>query len=149
MRFVLLILIAGFLSACATSYQKQGFSGGYDDMKLGQDMYQVSFKGNGYTRSDKVQKYFLRRCAELTVEQGYDFFAFVNQEAESSQQNLGTTYNGTVPQNYYGGYNYSGTANTTTVTRHGRTGVIKMFKSGTQPPVAMEAREILKGFEGE
>lgn len=148
-KILFVILLGIFLQGCATSYQRQGFSGGYDDMKLGQDMYQISFRGNGYTGSDKIQKYFLRRCAELTLLQGYDFFIFVNQEAESSQQDLGTTYEGTVSQKYHGGYDYSGKINQRVITRHSRTGIIKLFKSGTQPSLAMEAREILNGFEGE
>lgn len=149
MRFLSLILVSGLLSACATSYQPQGYSGGYTDMKLGKDIYQVSFKGNGYTGSDRVNRFFLRRCAELTQQQGYEYFALVNQEAEANQQITGTNYNGTATSNYGGGYNYSGTMNTTTITRHGRTGVIKLFKEGTQPPVAYEAKEILNGFQGE
>ncbi len=146
MRYFLFLVICGVLSGCATPYQKMGLAGGYDEMKLGQDLYQVTFKGNGFTGSEAVQKHFLRRCAEIAIEKGFEYFALINQEAEASRSSLGSTYNGTVTQNYYGGYNYSGTANTTTVTRHGRTGVIKLFKEGTQPPVAYDAKEILKGF---
>ena len=140
------VLILG-LCGCATTYQKDGFTGGYSDMKLGKDLFQISFRGNGYTGSGRVQNFFLRRCAELTIEQGYEYFAFVNQEAEASQTNLGTTYNGNVSQNYAGGYTYSGTANTTTVNKHKRTGVIKLFKEGSQPSVAYDAKEVIKNFQ--
>ncbi len=145
-KFFMLVSVL-ILAGCATSYQKDGFTGGYKDMKLGQDLYQVSFKGNGYTKSDRVQKHFLHRCAELTIEQGYDYFVFVNQEAGVSHQNLGTNYNGNISQNYFGGYNYSGTVKTTTITTHEQSGVIKLFQDGTQPPIAYEAQEVLKSME--
>lgn len=141
------MLSTACLMSCATPYQPEGYSGGYSDMKLGKDLYQVSFSGNGYTGSDTVQAFFLRRCADLTIEQGYEFFILVNQEAGATQYSTGTTHNGTVSRDYYGGYNYSGSSNTTTVTKHGRTGVIKIFKEGAQPEISYDAREILKHYE--
>lgn len=121
-----------FLCACATSYQPSGFSGGYSDMKVGDDLYQVSFAGNGYTRSSTVQQHMLRRCAELTREKGFDYFSFVSDEADSSVSiaNFGST----------NGYN------PVLVTKPSRNGLIKLFKRGTQPQMAFDAKEVLKSM---
>ena len=47
-------------------------------MPLAQDTYEVSFRGNGYTSQDKVQKMALLRAAELTLEKGYKSFEIVD-----------------------------------------------------------------------
>lgn len=125
------IYLAMLLVSCATSYQPNGFSGGYSDMKVGKDMYQVSFSGNGYTHSQTVQEFFLRRCADLTIEQGYDYFSLVNQESGATQDIA--TVNGNISSS----------------TKHERNGIIKLFKEGTQPQVSYDAREILKRFQDE
>lgn len=72
------ILVAGFLAlllaGCVTAYQPRGMTGGYDEVKLDEDMYRVSFYGNGNTPRGVVLKYFLYRCAELTLERGFAYF---------------------------------------------------------------------------
>lgn len=145
-----LLIMSAFallITGCATGYKPSGWSGGYSDMRLGNDMYKVSFNGNGYTGSETVSNYFLRRCAELTIEQGFDYFAIVDQNASSSLHDIGTTTSGNINQNYTGGYNYTANTQTNYVRKHAREGVIKMFKTGTQPQVAFEAKEILKNFK--
>lgn len=135
------------LVGCATGYKPNGWSGGYSEMKLGNDMYKVSFNGNGYTGSERVANYFLRRCAEITKENGFEYFAMVDQLASSSQHSLGTTTNGNINQSANGGYNYNSNSQTNYVTKHSREGVIKLFKSGSQPPVAYEASVVLSNFK--
>lgn len=67
---VFVLLLAG----CVTAYQPLGATGGYKDERLEKDTYRVSFFGNGNTSRPAVFKYFLYRCAELTLEQGYEYF---------------------------------------------------------------------------
>lgn len=62
------------LAGCQTGYQPRGATGGYEEQKLDEDMYRVSFYGNGNTPRGAVLKYFLYRCAELTLERGYAYF---------------------------------------------------------------------------
>jgi hypothetical protein len=70
--------LAAFLSlllaGCMTAYQPRGMTGGYEEQKLDEDMYRVSFYGNGNTPRAAVLKYFLYRCAELTLERGFQYF---------------------------------------------------------------------------
>jgi hypothetical protein len=70
--------LAAFLSlllaGCMTAYQPRGMTGGYEEQKLDEHMYRVSFYGNGNTPRAAVLKYFLYRCAELTLERGFAYF---------------------------------------------------------------------------
>lgn len=131
-----LVIISAFvflITGCATGYQPKSWNGGYSDMRLGNDIYKVSFQGNESTDSETVYNYYLRRCADLTTEKGFDYFTFVDQSS-SSETSIGTINNGTSSQNY-------------SSTEHSRIGLIKLFKNGTQPQVAFEAKEVLKNFK--
>lgn len=147
MKSIGLILLTTFLTSCATTYQKNSFSGGYSDMRINKDMYKVTFRGNGYTNSDVVHNFLLRRCAEVTLENGYNYFVFVNQNAQSTKYHLGTNHNGTLQKNYSGSYQYSGTTQNFVAIKHSRVGIIKLFNNGEQPEVAYSAKEILKSFK--
>lgn len=72
------------LGACATAtpYQPAGVNGnrgGYAEQRLEQDRFRVSFAGNSVTSRDRVEMSLLLRAAELTVEQGYDWFQTVDR----------------------------------------------------------------------
>ena len=83
-------LAAGLLlaSGCATStpYQplsaSSAVSGGYTDRRLGENRFSVTFAGNTLTSRERVETYLLFRAAELTVEQGYDWFVVVDHEMD-------------------------------------------------------------------
>jgi hypothetical protein len=69
------IALAGLLGACTTVYQPKGPTGGYTDTRLTDNSYIVEFSGNGNTSKDAVWNYWLYRCADLTVQKGYAYFA--------------------------------------------------------------------------
>ncbi len=73
------LLVAGFvLAGCATRYQaKTGMSGGYSEAPLGSGTYRVAFEANGATSVNRVNDYLILRCARLTLEKGYRYFAFL------------------------------------------------------------------------
>jgi len=83
--FVVALALAGGLAACetATPYQPnipgQAASGGYSDVRLEPDRWRVSFRGNSLTSRETVEAYLLYRSAELTVQQGYDWFSMVER----------------------------------------------------------------------
>lgn len=134
---ILLLASLLTLASCATSYQKMGLSGGYEEQQLANDIYKVEFSGNGYTGSSTVEKYLMRRCAELTVEKGFSHFLIVSGKdttSESTHTNYQTTYN-------YG-YAY-GTANTYTVSKPGSEAVIKLLNNPPQNIFAYDANIIL------
>src|SRR5271163_5027612 len=69
-----------FLSGCATAYQPDGVSGGYSDQRTDGDTAQVSFRGNLFSTPETLHSYLLRRCADVTLQNGYNYFVLVNNE---------------------------------------------------------------------
>lgn len=57
-------------------------SGGYSDERIGEDRFRVKFAGNTLTSREKVESYLLFRAAELTLEQGMDWFAIEDRVVE-------------------------------------------------------------------
>ncbi|MEW8252373.1 MAG: hypothetical protein AB2660_15305 [Candidatus Thiodiazotropha sp.] len=88
------LLLAGFIGlvfwGCATTYQKQGFSGGYTSIQMAENIFKVSFKGNGYTSKDRAADFALLRSAELALENGYKYFAIIDEQ-QHSKKSLFTT----------------------------------------------------------
>jgi len=109
---------ACLLASCATAYQPLSFAGGYSDQRLDDNTVQVSFRGNGFTAPETVHSYLLRRCAEVTLQNGYNYFVLVDTE----QPNEGNT-------NIYGGKVNNKFRGSTT---------IKMFK-GNKPETDVHA----------
>lgn len=74
------------LSACATAtpYQPagEGRFGGYAEQRLENDRFRVSFAGNSVTSREDVEMGLLLRAAELTAENGFDWFATVNRATD-------------------------------------------------------------------
>ncbi len=68
---VTLALAAG--TGC-TTYHASGATGGFSETKLSATSYQVQFRGNGYTSPARVQKFMMRRAAELALENGFRYF---------------------------------------------------------------------------
>lgn len=73
------------LAGCATAYHTAGFTGGYSDTQLAENVFQVSFRGNGYTSRERVEDFALLRSAEVSLEHGFPYFVVVNAEGYSSQ----------------------------------------------------------------
>jgi hypothetical protein len=74
MRIITSLCIVATLSACATAYQRDGFTGGFSETQLDENVWRVTFEGNGYTREQRAEDFALLRSAELTLEKG--FYAF-------------------------------------------------------------------------
>ena len=114
-RFVKPVLLAAVaaiaLSACATATPYQpvgagGARGGYAEQRLENDRFRVSFSGNSVTSREQVEMGLLLRSAELTRENGYDWFATVNRatDRDTRFQTLGTGFNDPFYAGRYGGY---------------------------------------------
>ena len=86
------LLTLGGLAACATPtpYQPnirgQAVSGGYSEARIEADRWRVSFAGNSLTSRETVEGYMLFRAAELTLQQGYDWFAVVQRDTETNRR---------------------------------------------------------------
>ena len=89
-RFLKPVLLAATaalaLSACATAtpYGPAGVDSryGYSEQRVDADRYRVSFAGNSVTSREQVEMALLLRAAEVTAENGYDWFATVNRATD-------------------------------------------------------------------
>lgn len=72
------------LGACATETPYQPGEGryGYSEQQIEKNRYRVTFSGNPSTPRETVQNYLLYRAAELTVQNGYDYFTVVDRDVE-------------------------------------------------------------------
>lgn len=82
MREILIAAAVVALSGCATSYQPRGFAGGYTDIRLKEDTFAISYRGNIYTRQDVVEQYTMLRAAELCLGIGSPYFSILGAQGE-------------------------------------------------------------------
>lgn len=150
MKKVLLILVSILLVGCSTSYQPEGFTGGYSEFALSHDAYRVSFRGNGYTSRKTVQTNLLRRCAELTLQKRYEYFIILDSRTNTDQSHYKTQTTVNAQHSTYGNTTYStATVNpgqTYTYNKHTGTVMIKMLKTDQGYPSAFNAKVILSNF---
>ena len=88
----LAVVLALGLAACetATPYQpakpNAAVSGGFTDQKIDANHFRVTFSGNSVTSRKTVETYLLYRAAELTVNQGFDWFQMVDRKTRDTGQ---------------------------------------------------------------
>jgi hypothetical protein len=104
--FALAVALTAALAGCATPtpYQPnipgQKTSGGYSEMRIEPNRWRVNFAGNSLTNRETVEGYLLFRAAELTVQQGFDWFNIVDRNTDRHTQ----TY--VYGDSFYGGWGY-------------------------------------------
>lgn len=82
------LFVAGCATAPATPYQPYrshsagGIHGGYSEQQLAPDRYVVRFHGNSLTARERVEGYMLYRAADLTVQNGFDWFLLQDRNTE-------------------------------------------------------------------
>lgn len=158
---VIIMVLTGGLVSCATKYQPTGFKGGYKDIKLQEDVYRVTSGGNAYTSTEKVQVYALYRAAELTLENGCDYFIIQNQDNDrtygsystpSTTNTTGSFHATSTGRSTFGSVNtssYSYGGNTYSYSKDSSTLTIRVFK-GKKPasnPNAYDARELKESLQ--
>ncbi len=101
-------VVALGLAACetATPYQPlrpgNAQSGGFSDLHIDSTHWRVTFKGNSLTSRETVEKYLLYRAAELTLDQGGDWFDTTDRHVERK-----TDYTQDVDPFYHSGFGLS------------------------------------------
>lgn len=136
MPIFLLLFFLILLAGCATSYQPNGFSGGYSETRLREDIFEVSFRGNGYTSRERAADFTLLRSAELALENGFRYFVIVSSEKDSAVSSYTSpTTSHTTATAYGSGRHVYGNATTTTyggdtyyISKPGATNTILCFK---------------------
>ncbi len=81
------------LAACETATPYQPAPGGagqhaggygFSDYRVDDTHWRVTFSGNSMTSRETVEKYLLYRAAELTRQQGFDWFATIDRRTDKS-----------------------------------------------------------------
>ena len=85
------LVLAASLAACQTAYTRNGWDGGYDDIRLGPDMYRITAKGNEFTDQERTQQILLLRAAELTLQNGFTKFLIMDQQSQVDRKLYATT----------------------------------------------------------
>jgi hypothetical protein len=136
MRALIAVFFTVFLSACATTYQPDGFSGGFSETQLDTNVFRVSFRGNGMTRAERAEELALLRSAELTLKNGFTHFVVIYSQSRERHGSYTTPTQSYTTANAtaYGNSAY-GTAQTTTyggqtihISRPSTTNTIMCFK---------------------
>jgi len=78
-----------FVVACATDYQAKGYTGGFSETQLGENSYRIYFSGNAKTSSERASDFALLRAAELTIENGHQFFIVTESQDKVSTRVIG------------------------------------------------------------
>tara|TARA_R110001592_G_scaffold63585_17_gene194986 strand:+ start:5671 stop:6216 length:546 start_codon:yes stop_codon:yes gene_type:complete len=91
LQWAFAILLSGLVAGCSstgTTYQPADERGayGYTETELGSDRYRVTFTGNSRTDKETVNDYAMLRAAELTLQNGYNWFHLVNRDTESKSR---------------------------------------------------------------
>ena len=129
LRVLCIAILFAVLSGCATPYQSTGYRGGYSETALGERKYIVEFDGNGYTSGDRVRRYWLLQCAQLTLENGYSHFVIVSADrgATTSSMQLGQDRVVVQPDGYGGATATTYEAADIPVTKHSAEGLVYFF----------------------
>ncbi len=136
----MIILPIFLILSCApvpTGYWKLGVGDpytGYSETQIQKDVFQVSFKCNDATTYDAMKGLLAYRCAEITLQNGYDYFIVIQEKDITTEDSWGMAG---------GRRRYD--ASLQTVKAPGATVLIKL-KHGKKPEEdmrAFDAREIL------
>lgn len=98
-----LVILAG----CATGYGKAGLFGGYDDTQLDENVFSITFKGNAYTNMQRASDFTYLRAADLTLQNGYTYFAVTFASKNVSTTTYATASQTTTEINFYGNTAYA------------------------------------------
>jgi hypothetical protein len=103
-----ILLGSAALAGCmnATPYQPATGTGqyrtGYWDEQIEANRFRVTFAGNSLTSRDTVERYLLYRAAQLTVENGGDYFTLADRNTEKKSQTYIDRPFGPGPWGYWG-----------------------------------------------
>jgi hypothetical protein len=85
-------MVAG--CATETTYRPATGSGfyrsGYSDTQIEPNRFRVTFAGNTVTDRDVVERYLLFRAAELTLQNGFDYFVMADRDTDRQARTYST-----------------------------------------------------------
>jgi len=148
MKYFLLFVLAALLIGCMAPYQKKStWSVGYAETQLDENIFRVSFEGNEFYDEDRTADFTLLRCAELTLENDYKYFAVIDGKSSVKTE---TTYIPPTYQTYTNAYSYSTTqavgGGVFTSTTPSANNTIMMFKEKPAGGISYSAEFVKKSI---
>ena len=157
-----ILLLAGCATTTPYGPATQGGGYGFSDQRIESNRYRITFRGNSSTPRETVENSLLYRAAELTVDQGFDYFVVIENETDANTSLRGTSYPAfycrygvghpfhrsfyAFPYYAYGfGWGYPYDSYVREVTRYSAVAFVAMHQ-GEKPsdnPNAFNAREVL------
>jgi hypothetical protein len=69
------LLLAAALTGCMTGqYRPLGDAASAEVEQLKDNVYRVEYRAGAFTSQEQLDRYLRRRCAELTLREGYHYF---------------------------------------------------------------------------
>jgi hypothetical protein len=89
-KITLLAILAAsaWMAGCSTYKPSTGAGPGFSEMQVDANVYRVSFRGDGATKTDQAEEMALLRCAEVMAEKGFPFFTIQSDQAFASAKNF-------------------------------------------------------------
>lgn len=165
MRTLMIAAVAGLLTACATATPYQPAVSdryGFEEQRIESNRIRITFRGNTVTERETVETYLLYRAAELTLQNGQDYFIVANRDTEEhsqlrstgpSRSRFGFDYWYFSPRRGWSPWSdpfWDSPSSYREVTRYEAVAEIAMF-SGRKPaddPSAFDAREVQSNLQG-
>lgn len=154
MKWFVAVFFLLALSGCATPYGKYGLLGGFTDSRIDENTFSISVDTNGFTSQQTTSMQALYRAAELTVENGFDYFVVLNEASNPTSMAMAMPGNSmsNTTINAYGSTAYARTTTTSAPTTivpvafPNSTLTIKSFKGGKPEGAgnAYDARSVMK-----
>lgn len=144
---VIWVLLCLVLSGCATNYGSKSFwHGGYSDIKIQDDIFNISFSGNAHTSNERAGAFALLRCAEVTLKNGYNYFTLLSG-ATNVKQSLYTTpiqshTTGFVTGNMYTGNTTFSGGQTYVIEKPESSCLIQCFKEKPEDIMVLDAKQV-------
>jgi len=79
------VCVSAGLAGCTSPYGENTLFGGYRTEKLDASHWLVKYDGNGNTPREQVWAYWIYRCAEVTKQNGYGYFAMLPADWKPSK----------------------------------------------------------------
>lgn len=85
--FVFVVLLSILLISCATEYQARSWMGdGYSESRIDSNTYRVEYECNEFTSEMICDSHLFRRCAELTLKAGFDYFVMIDHYTRMNER---------------------------------------------------------------
>ena len=83
LKLIALAIATASIAACATpgyTPAEDADAFGYSEQTLGEQQFRVTYNGRQMLRDQRLAEFVLRRAAEITLEEGYEWFTIANPE---------------------------------------------------------------------